>query len=64
MFPLNLPPACVGLLTDALLRHEFTSHRRQHVIVVVRRLQAVVGEFPSMASDTSSFFPINRRQFS
>ena len=44
VFPLDLAPAGVGLFPNAFLRHEFASHRGQHVIVVIECLEAVIRE--------------------
>jgi hypothetical protein len=41
---LDLAPQFVRPLPNALLRHQFASHRGEHVIVFVEGLQAMVGE--------------------
>src|SRR5450432_2680079 len=41
---LDFFPQSIGLFPDAFLRHQLARHRRQHVVIVIESLQALVGE--------------------
>jgi len=41
---LDFFPQSIGLFPDAFLGHQFARHRRQHVVIVIESLQALIGE--------------------
>ena len=59
---LNLSPDRSCGLSNAIFGDEFTRHRGQHIVVFIEYCSPSWLNLPSIASETSDFLPIKRKQ--
>ena len=58
----QLLPDRIGRFTDSSFGDEFPRHRGEHIVPSSSVCSPSPENFPSIASDTSNFFPMSRRQ--